>query len=192
MMSFNMGQIVNWPLARYFLPEYHTDLEFSRVLYDLKDHLIVKAISLEWKKDLSLGQIHELEIPWWLIEREAQDIGSYIIILNLKNTQKLSIGELGEITLEKGYYLYVGSARKNLTRRVQRHRRELDIGRLQKLVQAVHFPHPLINKRFPIAGQISELPNGLRRNETCLKQSIGEQLGNPLTVLDISLTPGHG
>ncbi|GFP42445.1 sugar fermentation stimulation protein A [Candidatus Hakubella thermalkaliphila] len=116
--------IVNWPLARYFLPEYHTDLEFSRVLYDLKDHLIVKAISLEWKKDLSLGQIHELEIPWWLIEREAQDIGSYIIILNLKNTQKLSIGELGEITLEKGYYLYVGSARKNLTRRVQRHRRK--------------------------------------------------------------------
>ncbi|GFP24479.1 sugar fermentation stimulation protein A, partial [Candidatus Hakubella thermalkaliphila] len=85
----------------YFLPEYHPDLEFSRALYDLKDDLIIKAISVEWKKDLTLGQIHELEIPWWLIEREAQDKGSYIIILNLKDAQRLHIGELREITLEK-------------------------------------------------------------------------------------------
>ncbi len=59
-----------------------------------------------------------------MIEREARDIGSYIIILNLKNTQRISIGELVETTFEKGYYLYVGSARKNLTRRIQRHRRK--------------------------------------------------------------------
>ncbi|GFP19137.1 hypothetical protein HKBW3S03_00641 [Candidatus Hakubella thermalkaliphila] len=59
-------------------------------------------------------------------------------------------------------------------------------------MQAVNFPNPLIDEGFAIAGQIPELPDGLGRNETCLKQSIGEELGNPLAVLDISLAPGHG
>jgi sugar fermentation stimulation protein A len=33
------------------------------------------------------------------------------------------VGQLGTLTFEKGYYLYVGSARKNLSKRIGRHRR---------------------------------------------------------------------
>jgi len=113
--------LVHWPRARYFMPEYHTDLEFSKTLLAVKDRISVKAMSVEWKKGLSLGKVQELVIPWKVIEKEAHDRGSYIIILRLKRDRRLTIGGLGAVKVRKGYYLYVGSAKANLTKRVERH-----------------------------------------------------------------------
>ncbi len=36
----------------------------------------------------------------------------------------LGVGALGNLTFEKGLYLYVGSAQKNLEQRIKRHRRK--------------------------------------------------------------------
>jgi hypothetical protein len=71
------------------------------------------------------------------------------------------------------------------------HRGELEVGRLQKLVQSVHFPHPLVAKRFAIAGQIPKLPDRLGRNETPLQKPMGKEIGNPLAIRHIRLAPGH-
>jgi sugar fermentation stimulation protein A len=85
---------------------------------------MVKAVGVEWKQDLSLGDsVRELEIPWDLVERESHDRGSYIIILRLGRDWKLPIGGLGEVKFRKGYYLYAGSAMKDLSQRIARHRR---------------------------------------------------------------------
>jgi sugar fermentation stimulation protein A len=117
--------LVHWPRAEFFLPEHHTDLEFSRTLLAVKDRVLVKAVSVEWSSALLPGKTRDLLIPWQVVEQEAHDSGSYIIILHLPRDRKLLIGGLGEIKFKKGYYLYVGSARVNLTKRIARHRRLL-------------------------------------------------------------------
>lgn len=117
--------LVHWPRARYFLPDYHTDFDFARTFIESRNDVMMKAIAVEWSHDLSLGShIRELEIPWDLIGREACDRGSYIIILNIPEDTDISVGKLGTIHFPKGFYLYVGSARRNLTQRVQRHLRK--------------------------------------------------------------------
>lgn len=116
--------VVHWPLARYFMPDYHTDLEFSRNLLGARGKLLIKAIAVRWEDDLSLSGVKELLIPWELIEREAQDRGSYIALFSLAKGLHLKIGKLREVYLRRGYYLYVGSAKRDLTKRMERHRRK--------------------------------------------------------------------
>jgi sugar fermentation stimulation protein A len=62
--------------------------------------------------------------PWDLVREEAEDRGSYILILKVPSRRTIEIGKPGRIQFPAGYYLYVGSAEKNLTRRLERHRRE--------------------------------------------------------------------
>jgi sugar fermentation stimulation protein A len=117
--------LINWPHAGNFIPDYHTDFDFSRTLLELKDDLLIKPVTLSWSKDLQPSQeVKEVKIPWWLIEGEAHDRGSYIIILRLGRRRRIQIGSLGKVLFQKGYYLYVGSAERNLTKRIERHRRK--------------------------------------------------------------------
>jgi len=117
--------IVHAPGIKYFLPEYHTDLEFSKTLLSIAQDIMVRAVSVSWNKDLSLGKaVQDLIIPWDVIRTEARDSGSYIIILRLKRHENISIGNLGAMRFRKGYYLYAGSAKRNLSQRIARHQRK--------------------------------------------------------------------
>jgi sugar fermentation stimulation protein A len=117
--------LICWPKADYFMPDYHTDLEFSRTLLAAKDRVLFLPVSLELNPDLSLSsKVRLLKIPWEILEKEIKDCGSYILILRLPAKKTLPIGKLGNVRFKSGYYLYVGSARKNLTQRLERHKRE--------------------------------------------------------------------
>ena len=50
--------------------------------------------------------------------------GAYILILFNPKKQQITVGKLGKINFDKGYYFYVGSGMKNLKQRVLRHRRK--------------------------------------------------------------------
>jgi sugar fermentation stimulation protein A len=115
--------MVHWAKAEFFMPEWHTDLELSRTMLSVKDRVQVRAVSVEWRSDLTPGCIREIAIPWDLVEQEAHDRGSYIVIVRLKRDRRLSIAGLGEVKFRKGYYCYVGSAKENLGRRLEKHRR---------------------------------------------------------------------
>ena len=115
--------IIHWPRAEFFLPEWHTDLEFSRTLLAVKEIVSVRAMAVGWNEDLTLAGSLPIEIPWSLVDKEAHDSGSYIFIMRLKRDRKLSIAGLGEVLFRKGYYLYVGSAKANLAKRIERHKR---------------------------------------------------------------------
>jgi sugar fermentation stimulation protein A len=115
--------LVHWPHADFFMPEHHTDLEFTRTLLSVRDSVMVRALSVEWLEGLTLGRTRDLVIPWNLVEQEAHDGGSYILILRMKRDRNLSVGSLGKVRFKKGYYLYIGSAKKNLSQRIERHRR---------------------------------------------------------------------
>lgn len=116
--------VIHWPKAGFFLPDYHTDLVFARTMLACRDQVRFFPVRVRWKKDLSLDdQVKLLTIPWETIEKEAQDRGSYLLILRVTGRKTIPIGKLGKITFPPGYYIYVGSAMANLTARVERHRR---------------------------------------------------------------------
>jgi sugar fermentation stimulation protein A len=116
--------VVQWPRAQFFLPDYHTDIDFAQTFRSLKDNLMYKAVSVEWEDDLSLGEnVRELDIPWEILRRESHDSGSYILILHIHQDAVISVGGLGNVLFHHGYYLYVGSARTNLKKRMERHLR---------------------------------------------------------------------
>jgi sugar fermentation stimulation protein A len=117
--------LVHWPRAEVFLPDFHTDLEFSRAMKDAKEKVRFFPVSVEWGEDLSVvtGQTKVLPVLWEALERESEDRGSYLILYSLPRKRLIEIGGLGKVTFKHGYYIYVGSAMKGLSKRVERHRR---------------------------------------------------------------------
>ena len=117
--------LVHWPHARFFLPDYHTDLEFARTFTEVREDLLIKAMALTWRPDLSLApELREIVIPWDRIEREARDSGSYILMIHIPRDVTARVGSLGERYFPAGYYLYVGTAKRGLTKRMERHLRK--------------------------------------------------------------------
>ena len=47
--------------------------------------------------------------------------GSYLLLIELKKDREISVGKLGKILFNKGFYAYVGSALNGLEQRIQRH-----------------------------------------------------------------------
>ena len=116
--------VIHWPLASVFMPDYHTDLHFARTLLTVRESVQVIPLAVEWLPDFSLSRrTRLLDVPWPYIEREAHDRGSYLLILQLFEDIHLEVGRLGQVFFRKGFYIYVGSAMANLTRRIERHRR---------------------------------------------------------------------
>ena len=54
---------------------------------------------------------------------KGQNKGTYILLIELENTQKIKPGKLPETDYKKGTYMYVGRARKGLRARINRHLR---------------------------------------------------------------------
>ncbi|MFQ5800263.1 MAG: DUF123 domain-containing protein, partial [Candidatus Hydrothermarchaeales archaeon] len=116
--------LVQSPKVEMFLPEYHIDLAFARALYDAREKIKVLPIGIGWDEDLSLRERAKLlHVPWEIVEREAKDSGCYLLILGLSEDKTLRVGELGNVDFKAGHYIYVGSAKRNLSRRIERHRR---------------------------------------------------------------------
>jgi len=117
--------LVHTPSSLYFMPDYHTDLLFSRTLLGVRDRIQVVPVAVQWYPDLSLStRVRLLDIPWDYIEEEAQDRGSYMLVLRLREKRNLRVGQLGIKPFGKGFYIYVGSAMANLTKRIERHVRK--------------------------------------------------------------------
>lgn len=112
--------------VKYFLPEYHTDLKFARTLYTLRNEIKIFSVGISWNKNLIIKptDVKLLTIPFEIISKEAEDKGVYILIIKNEEDKEIQIGNLGKVKFQKGYYCYVGSAMKNLSQRIARHRRK--------------------------------------------------------------------
>lgn len=117
--------VVWWPKARFFLPEFHTDWEFARSFLATKDQIMYLALAASLNDHLEPDEssLRELIIPWDLLAREVQDQGAYLLVIKVDKKLSLSIGHLGQVIFLPGYYVYVGSARRHLQARLNRHRR---------------------------------------------------------------------
>ena len=54
-------------------------------------------------------------------QRKSLDKGSYLLILKLRRSKRISVGRLGKLYFKKGFYIYVGSAMAHLSKRMERH-----------------------------------------------------------------------
>lgn len=117
--------VVQWPEARIFAPDYHTDLAFARALLESRSDVNIIALGIGWTRRLALeANVSHCRIPWKLIEGEAKDQGSYLVVLELDEALTLHTGALGPVRYPRGFYVYVGSAMANLAKRIERHRRK--------------------------------------------------------------------
>ncbi len=115
--------VVFSPQARYFLPEFHIDPLFATTLVKMRDRVDIIPIGVELTEALSVRAVaRPLTIPWHVVEKEAHDGGAYMLLLRAEEAERVTIGE-GSLELEEGYYIYVGSARRGLAKRLLRHMR---------------------------------------------------------------------
>lgn len=116
--------VAHTPGVHWFMPDYHTDLEFARTMLETRHDVGMLAVAIGWQADLSLADdTRMLDVPWDFLEREVHDRGAYILVLQLRRPREVDVGSLGRIAFEPGYYVYVGSAMRSLTARIDRHLR---------------------------------------------------------------------
>lgn len=117
--------LVQWNRAQWFLPDYHTDLAFAKTFQDVAPHLDWKAVAVAWDETFTMPNVaHECVYPAHVLDSEAYDEGVYIMIMHLGEDKDIEIGSKGLMHFRAGYYMYVGSAKANLTKRMERHTRK--------------------------------------------------------------------
>ena len=108
----------------WFMPDYHTDLAFSRSFLSVREAVEILPLAVEWRPDLSLSaDVKMLDIPWAHLEREVVDTGSYLLLIELGRDRRLETHGGSTVVLRRGHYVYVGADMDNLTRRINRHLR---------------------------------------------------------------------
>jgi sugar fermentation stimulation protein A len=164
-----------------FIPNLHTDPEFAAALSRHSGAVAVHAallrgdaagrtslVSAALPVDLSHGAL------------AASNSGYYLIVLELAEQQSVEVGALGTVLFKAGWYVYAGSARKNLSRRVSRHLRRQ---RKQK--------HWHLDYLVPFAahgkGTLKALPVCSYRNLECdLAGELGKLGGTPVPAFGSS------
>ncbi len=117
--------LVQWDKAQWFLPDYHTDLEFARTFKEVAPSLDWKAVAVAWDETFTMPRVtRECIYPEQVLEAEAHDSGVYVMVMHLDHDLDLEIGSKGMMHFKAGYYMYVGSAKANLTKRIERHKRK--------------------------------------------------------------------
>lgn len=117
--------LVQWERAQWFLPDYHTDLAFAETFKDVAPELDWKAVAVKWTDRFTMPEvIRQCSYKGDVVAREGQDRGDYFVVLQLPEDMDLEIGSKGMMHFKAGYYTYVGSAKANLAKRLERHKRK--------------------------------------------------------------------
>lgn len=91
---------------KYFLPDFHTDLQFAKTFLKVKDKIDFFPLSVSYDKNLNLkSKVTKLEIPFDIIEKEAKDRGNYLLIAKKKNNS---------------YEIFIGTEKKDLSKKIKR------------------------------------------------------------------------
>lgn len=111
--------------GRYFLPNLHTDPAFTRALL-AAGGIDVRAIGVTLTDPVTvdLGSAREFEISYSMLRKNLVNSGSYLLVLENRESKYIAVGRLGRIRFEKGYYVYVGSGMNGVDHRIARHYRK--------------------------------------------------------------------
>jgi len=109
----------------YFLPAFHIDLAFAYAFLEVRNSVELRAIAISADESLeTFNFVKEVKIPFERLENLVKDSGVYLLVIEVRNNLEVEVGALGRIDFKPGYYAYVGSARVNLQKRIERHKRK--------------------------------------------------------------------
>ncbi len=120
------------PTAKTFVPNIHTDPEFAKLVFQLKEKIKFHAISIKTNRSGNVTIANKnLPIDFHLLEKfflqnpKINTLGGiYMLNIEIEKETERKIGSLGKINFKRGFYIYVGSAMKNLESRIKRHKRK--------------------------------------------------------------------
>jgi len=117
--------VINHPSIEVFIPDFHTDPAFAEALLSARETITVTPLAFSIDNDFKVKkEIRVLPVRWDVAEEHNRDGGAYLCILRLRENKKIRVGALGELDFQKGFYTYVGSALKNLNKRMARHKKK--------------------------------------------------------------------
>ena len=115
--------------AESFLPDLHNDFDFAKALFEAKQWLPIYAVAVPPTVDdedriVFPAEAKMLEIPWGRLESVLADSGLYLAVLEVEEPATVEVGALGTFEFPAGFYTYVGSAQRGLSKRMRRHKRK--------------------------------------------------------------------
>ena len=114
--------IISGRLPSIFIPNIHTDPGFSKALAKIRQFVGVKACGISVTEEgLVRVSKHDVPVNCDPVRLVEEDRGVYLITLSLSEEKRVATGGLGEVTYSKGWYVYVGSAKRALAARIRRH-----------------------------------------------------------------------
>jgi sugar fermentation stimulation protein A len=154
---------------KVFIPNLHTDPDFAAALsrYAQTGRVQIHAALIRCDKEGNAALVKP-SIPAVLSHGElaARNSGSYLLVLEIATQTETAIGSLGTIAFKTGWYVYAGSAMKNLNQRVSRH--------LRKIRKVKHWH---IDYLTPFAKSINAFPIRSYRSLECELAAEMEALG---------------
>ena len=110
---------------QFFVPDYHTDPEFSKTLYKNRNKIQIIPVRAGWNDKLEITTADkEVPILWDLYKSEGVlDRGTYIMLFYVNCAQTIDMGDYGKRQFQPGYYAYVSSEDNELKSRIERHKR---------------------------------------------------------------------
>lgn len=108
--------------AQVFTPNMHTDPNFAFTFKKALKNIQVDFVSIKCEAN-GMASLVNLKVPVDIepVKYAEEDSGIYMIIVKLDTDQTIPTGKLKYSNYNKGYYVYAGSAKVNLLKRVKRH-----------------------------------------------------------------------
>ena len=108
--------------ANVFIPNIHTDPEFSLSLNEAADLITIHAVNLSTDPD-GYAKVEKMEVPinFAPVEFLRSNCGVYLLIIKLNAPREIPTGAIGRLWYRSGFYVYVGSAKRGLSHRIHRH-----------------------------------------------------------------------
>ena len=109
--------------AEVFTPNMHTDPNFAFTLKKALKKIQVDFASIRCNKN-GIAELVNLNIPVDIepVKFAEEDSGIYMAIVKLEKNKTITTGKLKYSEYKSGYYVYAGSAKTNLLKRIKRHK----------------------------------------------------------------------
>ncbi len=109
--------------AEVFTPNLHTDPNFAFTLKKAIASIKVDFVSITCDSNGNTRVVN-FNIPADMdpVRFAEEDSGIYMVVIKLKKTSTIQTGKLKYSEYRRGYYVYAGSAKTNLSKRIKRHR----------------------------------------------------------------------
>lgn len=159
--------VIFHPDVRVFTPNIHTDPEFSKMLLEVSSNIKIDAVSIECSAE---GEVRiknpHVAIDLNPVKYVLKDSGVYMLLITLKHTRTIVVGKLRNLSFKQGYYIYAGSAKRHLSKRIKRH--------LSRIKKNLHWHIDYLTEK---ADMITAFPIYTGKNIECTMAGNLEKIG---------------